>query len=148
MDVKTKEMYSEVYGIINLMSEEYIKRIPQKLYELIKNNRLETYTPVYDTRKTLAEQNITKDTATMLVLLKLNYWCDSEEEKDEIRKALELNSERHRKIISDAYSSENMFRRINREAEVKEEENTSMVECNEEGFFKKIFKKIMQIIKK
>lgn len=32
MDIKTKEVYSEVYSILNIMEEEYVNKIPKKLY--------------------------------------------------------------------------------------------------------------------
>ena len=36
MDIKTKETYSEVYSILNMLGENYITKIPSKLYQMIK----------------------------------------------------------------------------------------------------------------
>lgn len=151
MDIKTKEMYSEIYSILGLMEEKYVNRLPAKLYNLIQDNRLENYNPVYDPLESLANQNIKKETATMLVLLKLNYWCDSEEEKDEIREALKKNSENLEKIMREQYSSANMFKHLNRENEVQEnveKTKNEMTEYSEEGFFKKLLRKIARLINK
>ena len=35
--VNTKEIYSEVYSILDLLGDKYIKRLPKNLYNLIKN---------------------------------------------------------------------------------------------------------------
>lgn len=158
MDKKTKEMYSEVYSILNLMEEKYIRMLPKKLYELIKNNRLESYNPIYTASKSLVEQNIKRETAVMLVLLKLNYWCETENEKNVIKGKLKVNSEKHEKAMREQYSSENMFRRINeaREAtkieisdvENMQKETNKMVEYKKESLFNKIYKKIIGLVKK
>ena len=35
MDIKTKETYSEVYSILNLLGESYITKLPKSLYNMI-----------------------------------------------------------------------------------------------------------------
>ena len=142
MDIKTKEMYSEIYSILEIMEEEYVKKIPKSLYDLIKENRLETYNPVYNPEENLADQRMSKDTASLLVLLKLNYWCENEAEKEEIRSALKKNSEDQARIMREKYSSANMFKQFKHEEKnVKIEEN-NIVKYEKEGFFQKFFKKI------
>lgn len=150
MDLKTKEMYSEVYSILKIMDEKYVKRLPESLYELIKNNRLETYNPTYAPSENIVNQNISKETATMLILLKLNYWCDSEDEKEEIRASLKHNSDEHSRMMREKYSSANIFKQINEskpQAEI-EEKKEEIVKYKEEGVFKKILNKILSFIGK
>ncbi len=151
MDIKTKEMYSEVYSILSLMDEKYVKKIPIKLFELIKNNKLESYNPVYDPNESLYNQKVKKETVSMLILLKLNYWCKNENEKEEIRNAIKMNSERQRKIMSEKYSSENMFKQINeKRAQMTSTitQTSEIIEYKEESFFTKIIKKIKSLIRK
>ena len=150
MDIKTKEMYSEIYSILGLMEEKYVEKIPENLYNLIKDNRIESYNPVYNPSESLINQNIKKETATMLVLLKLNYWCDSEEEKNEIRELLKKNSREQERIMRAKYSSENMFKHLK-----KDDENTqkipkieNVIETEKSGFIKNISKKIAKILNK
>jgi len=152
MNKKAKIMYSEIYNILNIMSEEYVKRIPNNLYELIKNNRLEGYNPTYNTNDSIVNQKMSKDTASMLVLLKLNYWCDNEEEKKRIEALLKDNSDKHKNIMREMYSSENMFKKINEEREkmkVKDETKDELIVIKEEkSFFKKFLNKIKELLKK
>ena len=39
MNENEKRMYSEVYGILKLLGEKYIKLLPIELYKLICDNR-------------------------------------------------------------------------------------------------------------
>ena len=76
-------VYSEVYEILNILGEQYIKKIPEKLYKLIEDNRLKNYSPVYDINEPLAQQKISKNTAAFICMLHYNYWCADEKEKDD-----------------------------------------------------------------
>ena len=113
MDVNKKMVYSEVYSILNILKEEYTRKIPIKLYNIIENERLDTYNPVYDPSLPLSKQNLKRESFAMLVLLQLNYWCKTEEEKEELNKLLKFNSEKRRKQMREMYSSENIFKNIN-----------------------------------
>lgn len=89
-------IYSEVYGILDMLGEQYIKSIPQKLYNHIQENRNKEYTPIYDIDKPLEEQNIKKRTAAFICMLHYKYWCETEEEKKEIVDILNENYEKQK----------------------------------------------------
>ena len=85
MDIKTRETYSEVYSILNMLGETYIIKIPSKLYQMIKEEKLNEYNPKYDSTLALEQPNIKNETLSMIALFHLNYWCDSQEEKQELK---------------------------------------------------------------
>ena len=37
MDINIQETYSEVYCILNMLGENYIKRLPNSLYKIIRD---------------------------------------------------------------------------------------------------------------
>ena len=39
MDIKTKEIYSEVYGILNMLGNNYIMKLPSSLYKMIEEKK-------------------------------------------------------------------------------------------------------------
>ena len=39
MNVKTKEIYSEVYQVLNLVGNEYIDKLPSSLVNMVKDKR-------------------------------------------------------------------------------------------------------------
>ena len=59
MDIKTKETYSEVYSILNLLGESYITKLPKSLYNMIIEEKLNEYNPKYSSSIALEQQNIT-----------------------------------------------------------------------------------------
>ena len=154
-----KKMYSEVYSIINLMNEKYKKKLPLKLYELIEKERETAYNPVFDTRISLVEQNISREAVAMLVLLQLNYWCDTNEEKEEINKILKDNTTKVQQKMREMYSSENIFKNLNEAREkLKEKENiannnlnneeNTKIDEKEKGLLKNVLKKIGDTLRK
>ena len=84
MNDNDKKIYSEVYSVLNLLGEEYINKLPAKLFEFIKNKRIKTYNPEYTLEVDLDKQNIQKDSLTMLAIINYKFWTQNEEEKREL----------------------------------------------------------------
>ena len=58
MNIKTKEIYSEVYQVLNLLGNEYIDKLPNRLFNLLKEKRNVNYNPQYTEDIPLNKQNI------------------------------------------------------------------------------------------
>lgn len=147
MNVQTQEIYSEVYSILNLLGESYIDKLPVSLFNMIKEERKQDYNPKYDSTINLEQQNIKRDSLSMIALFHLNYWCNSDEEKNEIKKLFKTNEEKHQAEIREKYNPDNLFKK--RTEEIKTEENTienavAMVEYKE-SIFKRFINKIKSI---
>lgn len=149
MDGSTKEVYSEVYSVLNLLGNSYIERIPKKLYEMIEREKSSTYNPKFIKEKSLSEQNIKRESLSMIALLHLNYWCDSENEKQELLKLFKDNEEKHQAEIREKYNPDNIFKQ-NAEITPKQEviaeapvNNMQLVEVKEDSWLKKVWKKII-----
>ena len=136
-----KTAYSEIYEILKLIDTKYINNIPIKVKELIINEKDNTFKPNILTNIPLEKQNLQKETFTILTILYLNYWCESELEKQEIINLCSdidiLNREK--------YSYDNLFKK-NKEipiSKIIEEKNNTLVE-----YKKSILAKIINKIKK
>lgn len=79
--------YTEVDTILSLMDEKYINKIPKNLRGIFKEEKSFDYKPNIDPKKSLNEQNLQRETLVILAILSLNYWCESEEEKQKLIKA-------------------------------------------------------------
>ena len=138
--------YSEVDEILSLMEEEYVNKIPSKVLEFIKREKLDDYSPNIKADIPLTEQNLKRDTMIMLAVLNLNYWCESEEEKQEFLDELAKN-EKEREALEEKYNPDNIFKnKINNEDTIKQ--NILPVEYKKENIFKKILNKISSFFKK
>lgn len=122
--------YSEVYAILNLMNAEYIDKIPNRLKSIIEDEMDREYKPEIKYNIPLEEQNLNKKTFTILAMLNLNYWCKTQEHKDELIKLYAENNKIKEKEIREKYNPDNLFE--NKVSKVETVENSvAMVEYKE-----------------
>lgn len=138
--------YSEIYEILNLMEDEDKERVPQEVRDFFEEQRMKEYKPKIRTDIPLTEQNLKRETVVLLTILVINYWCDSEEEKQSFIDELEKN-EKIKMKLQEKYNPDNLFknRRKTKEDVVMEQiENVEMIQYKENLFtkLKKWFEKI------
>ena len=138
--------YSEIYEILNLMEDEDKEKVPQELRDFFEEERMKEYKPKIRTDIPLTEQNLRRETVVILTILIINYWCDSEEEKQSFIDELEKN-EKVKKELQEKYNPDNLFknRKKTKEDVVMEQvENVEMIQYKEYLFtkLKKWFEKI------
>jgi len=134
--------YTEVFEILNLLGNEYIKKIPIELYNHIENNRDKKSVIEYDVDKDILEQNISEDARNMIAYLYLQYWC-TQEEKQELMKQYQQNDNLYEEKMREKYNVDIFFNK--KRENIKS--NMELVEYKE-NIFKKIFKKIIDLIKR
>lgn len=144
MDEKTRKIYSEVYEILVLLGDRFINKLPNKLFDLIEKEKSSLYNPKYNLDIPLENQNVKEETIAIIALLKLKYWCESEEEKKELEYIFQKNEEIYQKNLREIYSYDKLFRKKNFANENKIE-NTSVIKYKE-NVIKTIFNKIKKIL--
>lgn len=138
--------YSEVYEILNLMEDEDKKRVPQEVRDFFEDQRMKEYKPKIRTDIPLTEQNLRRETVVLLTILVINYWCDSEEEKQSFIDELEKN-EKIKMKLQEKYTPDNLFKNRKKTKEdvvMNQIENVGMIQYKENLFtkLKKWFEKI------
>lgn len=106
--------YSEVYAILNMIEDEYKERVPKNVMDFFEEERDKEYNPIIDVNIPLEKQNLKRKTLVLLAILNLNYWCDSEEEKQEILDSFAKNEELKRikeKELTENYNINNLFKK-------------------------------------
>ena len=144
-----KFAYSEVYEIINLMSYDLRSKIPSKFIDLIKMHKDENYIPKIERDIPLEEQNLRKETISILAFLKLNCFCN-EDEKKQFLKMLNENELKFQEDLSKKYNTNNLFK--NRKTSLQNHESvvtnqTSMVEYKNKSFIQRLFDKLRKLNK-
>ena len=139
MNIKTKEIYSEVYQVLKLLGNEYIDKLPKSLFNMLEEKRDIHYNPKYTENIPL---NINKETISIIALLHLNYWCENENEKHELNQILKNNEIRYQDELRKKYNQDNLFKKRTQENSIKSQVN--LVEYKE-SIFKKFIKKIKNI---
>lgn len=128
----TKEAYSEVYAILNLMSWSSISKIPEKIWENIDNKR--------DKDKIIEINNIEEYQASeqankLLAVLYKDYFA-TDEEKKVIQAKEKILEQKEQEELYKKYNPDNLFK--NRVSKVETvEKSVAMVEYKE-SFLNKI----------
>ncbi len=151
MNKNNRKAYSEVYEIVNMMEKEYLDRIPQKALDFFDEARDKEYKPIIEVNKPLNMQKLQRDTMVLLAILDLNYWCDSEEEKQNLLDTFNRNTEikvQQKKELEEKYNLDNLFNRKQTTSEFEKNEEYSMIEYKEPNIIKKILDKILKMLKK
>lgn len=123
MKAKTKDAYVEVLGILDLLDEEQKNRIPKKLKKFFENNKNQDYQVNIDSNIPLEEQNLLQETVDILAMLKLNYWCTNEKEKEGLLNLLNENEKKYQEELRKKYNPNNLF---------KDKESKRVIYTNEE----------------
>lgn len=147
MNIKIREIYSEVYSILNLLGDDYIRKLPSSLYEMIREEKINEYNPQYDLNLALEEQKIKREAISMIALFHLNYWCNSDNEKSELTSLFKTNDDKYKAKLKEQYNLTNHLKNIHKQ----EEENVieeKLIIVKKESFFSKILKKIKVLLKK
>lgn len=109
MEQVTKDIYSELYAILQVLGNEYINKLPIKLYDMIENKRNYDYTPKYNDEVDFNKQGVKRETISVLALLYLNYWCESEEEKNKLNNYFIENEKKYQKELREKYDPDKIF---------------------------------------
>ena len=116
---------------------------------MFSNNRLEGYTPNINSKIPLDEQNLQKKTYSILAMLNLNYWCENENEKQELIAIYAENDRKKEEELREKYNPDNLFKnKTNIRQQEEMDKGTALVEYKEEKFFKKIINKIMSFFRR
>ena len=140
------EAYSEVDKILSFMENKYVEKIPYKMRELFKNEKSKNYEPNIDVKVPLDQQNLKRKTLSILAMLNLNYWCESEQEKQELIAIYAENDKKREEELREKYNPDNIFKK--KEKLEKVEETTALIEYKEESFIKKILNRIRALFRK
>ena len=151
MNKNNSKAYSEVYQIVNMMEKIYLDRIPKNVLDFLDGARDKEYQPIIEVNKPLNEQKLQRYTMVLLAILDLNYWCDSEEEKQELLDMFNRNTEikiEQQKELEIKYNPDNLFKKKQTISELEENEKLSMIEYKEPNIIKRILDKILNMFKK
>ena len=150
MENNLLKAYAEVDEILSLMEDTYVEKIPKKMRELFKNERLDGYKPIINAKIPLDEQNLQRKTLSILAMLNLNYWCEDEKEKKALLELYAENDKKREEELREKYNPDNLFKK--KEPTIKDDgikqANTQLIEYKEQNLFKRILTKIMSFFKK
>mgnify|MGYP004457739967 FL=1 len=138
--------YAEIDEILNLLEDDYREKVPKKVRDFFKEEKMKDYHPEIDIEKPLIEQNLKRETMVLLAILNLNYWCENEEEKQRFLNELDKNEE-EKKELEEKYNPDNLFKK-KKQIKILKEENTSLIEYKKTNMLKRVFERIINFFKR
>lgn len=144
--MEDKKVLAEVYEILKHLSSENYNKIPNNVINLIKENKDKNYIWRYDTTKSLAEQNISRDTVTVLSYINMEYLLN-DRQREFIENLHKQNEEKIEEIKREKYNSDTLFK--NSKSNYSDTNpNTSLVEYRKEKWYKRFITKIVNLFKR
>lgn len=144
MENNLKKAYKEIYKILNLMEKEYADKIPQKLKDLFEREKDNSFSVHINMDKPLENQNLQKDTLTILAILYINYWVESDEEKQELIKLFSDVDKKNEEF----YSVDKLFKKQEKIANINDKTTERQLIVQNNNFFMKLINKIKKLFKK
>lgn len=138
-----REALTEVNEILTYLPKEYRQRLPLRLYQFIQENKSEDYVFEYNEDISLEEQDLKRETKSLIAILLLKYW--DKENRDELLQMYAQNEKNFQEEIDQKYDVD-IFKKQNITKEVPEE--TAMVVYQKQNIFVKFFKNVYDFIKK
>ena len=149
--------YSELLEILSYMEKENVDKIPHKLMEIFKTYSSDEYVNHLDANISIKNQKISEETSSLLAMLMLNYWCESEEQKKSLIETYQKNEDEYQKNLREKYNPDNIFnqetqfqKNFNNNSTINSNENSqstvSLIDINSLSWYKKIFHQIRNFI--
>lgn len=138
---------TEVFELFQILGKEYTNKIPKKIWEYIKNNKLTNYDE-FIVRQDLWNGKISKEALNIYSALNFKYIIEDDFEKKmltEIYNYNEKNTKSVGKTNYETHSLNSIFEKINN---ITSKENLEISILKKENFIEKILNKIKSFFKK
>lgn len=128
------------------ISQDDIKKIPNKFMQFLEDNALQNYECNFDYAKPLKDLKLMDETRGLISMICLNYWCETEEEKNNFIKHLNENEIRYQDELREKYNVDDIFKKKEIVVTVEQiNKDILPIESEKENVLKKVWKFIMKI---
>ena len=133
--------YTEVNCILELLGEQYIKKVPQKVLDVIYSNKNENYKFDLNLKNEISKINISRNALIIISILNLKYWEENDSEKLKLKNVYDKNEQVYQAKIN-RYKNDNWLNKDIEKTSTVKETNLIVMEDNT------IWNKIKMFIKK
>lgn len=147
IDINIRQAYSEVDEFLTLLTDEQINKIPLKLRNFFKEEKDNEYKKGIDIERPIKEQDLKSETLAIIAFLNLQYWCEDENEKAQLRQTYMENEETYRNFMQEDFNTNDTFDKAVLEKQDKITINNEIVQYKA-SIIKRIFNKIKDLFRK
>lgn len=135
--------YTEILEIIKYLPPEEIEKVPKEKIEFYKKHCDHNYRFEYNPFKSLKEQNVSRETMVLIVILFRDIIA-TKEQKEKLNRILSQNEQKYQKRLNEKYNTNNLF---NKKRKRIAEDNMKII-VYKENVFLKIYNLIKDLFKK
>ena len=139
-----KKAYTEILEILRVLGENYSRKIPNNVKDYFESNAEKNYEFKISPNINISQQIQNPITINLLGLLRFKYWCNTDEEKQELLNTFIKNNNEKKLEIEEKYDSNDIFK--NREKKfninVERTQNTSIM-----AYKQSLFSKILNMLR-
>ena len=146
LSIVTRQAYAEIDTFLDLLDEYYRNKIPPKLREYFKKEKDVNYIKNINPNQPIKEQNLKEETLALIAMLNLQYWCEDENEKKELKRIYEENEKKYQIKLREKYNPDNIFKNKPKNIQVNQPQQTAMIEYKEDSLLKRIKKLIWKFL--
>lgn len=110
MTYEMQKAYAEVYEILHQMPQEYMRKIPKKILEMLEKEKLKNYEMELNKENLVDASRLTKTTMAILAMFQYQYWCQNKEMKQKLYQTYLKNEEIYQKELREKYNPSELFK--------------------------------------
>lgn len=119
-------------------------KFQKKIYDFFLEKSNKNYIRHLDKSKTLYDQEIREDTKEILAILLINYWCETNDRKNQLLILFRNNEIKYQEQLREKYNPDMLFknkRNYDNNNNEKAENNTQMIVIDKDNIFTRFIKK-------
>lgn len=146
INVNNANAMAEVIYYLKGIKQEDINKIPKKLMQYLNENASKEHICSFDYNKPLKELDILDEARGIIGMICYNYWCVTEQQKEQYLKKLSMNEQQYQEILHEKYNPDNIFKNKQKHTENNQMQATAIVEYKNDSLFKKVKKFLLSIL--
>ena len=146
INVNNANAMAEVIYYLKGIKQEDINKIPKKLMQYLNENASKEHICSFDYNKPLKELDILDEARGIIGMICYNYWCVTEQQKEQYLKKLSMNEQQYQEILHEKYNPDNIFKNKQKHTENNQMQATAIVEYKNYSLFKKVKKFLLSIL--
>lgn len=138
---------AETLHYLKGISQNDVDKIPNKFITFLESNASQDYKCEFDYTRPLKELKLKKETSGLIAMICLNYWCETEEQKNNLKKHLDENEKRYQEELRKKYNMDDIFYKKVEKITENIDIDRLPIKVEQENIFKRVFNRIMKFFR-
>ena len=111
VDEKYSVAMAETLHYLKGISQNDLNNIPKQFMKFLEDNSSKRHKCDFDYNKPLKELSLSNEARGLIAMICLNYWCETEEQKENFKRHLNENEIRYQEELRKKYNPNDIFKK-------------------------------------